>query len=148
MVPEVHDRPRPANDGKRAFHLSTVAGGRQGRRSSKAVTDESEISSQVLFPSQIERFLPVASDLEKEKFSHLFRREAYHNMSDGHLWFSIFSPIAVNHFTRVQRCTCCFVLLYTQMLLNILYYTQAAQAKNDKSDGLELGPLFISREQV
>ena len=86
--------------------------------------------------------------MEKHQFGYVFAKKAYHNMSDGHLWFSIFSQTAVNHFTRVQRCTCCFVLFFTAMLLNILYYDQAAQAKTDKSSGLALGPLFISQEQV
>ena len=86
--------------------------------------------------------------MEKHQFGYVFAKKAYQNMSDGHLWFSIFSQTAVNHFTRVQRCTCCFVLFFTAMLLNILYYDQAAQAKTDKSSGLALGPLFISQEQV
>ena len=90
----------------------------------------------------------MASDIEKQQFGYVFAKRAYHNMSDGHLWFSIFSRTATNHFTRVQRCTCCFVLFFTAMLLNILYYDQAAQVKTDKSSGLALGPLFISREQV
>ena len=92
--------------------------------------------------------LPVASDEEKKKFGYLFAKKAYYNLSDGHLWFSIFSPTAVNHFTRVQRCTCCFVLFFTAMLLNILYYDLSAQSKDDTSDALVVGSLFFSREQV
>ena len=109
---------------------------------------QGHVSSTACSLSQIERFLPVASDVEKHQFRYVFAKKAYQNMSDGHLWFSIFSPTAVNHFTRVQRCTCCFVLFFTAMLLNILYYDQAAQTKNDKTGGLRVGPLFISREQV
>ena len=90
----------------------------------------------------------MASDVEKNKFSYVFQKTAYRQMSDRHLWFSIFSLNAVNHFTRVQRCTCCFVLLVTAMLLNILYYAQVVQVKNNKPGGLELGPIFISKEQV
>jgi hypothetical protein len=86
--------------------------------------------------------------VEKKGFGYVFAKKAYYNLSDGHLWFSIFSPTAVNDFTRVQRCTCCFVLFFTAMLLNIMYYDLAAQGENGKSGGLTVGPLFISREQV
>ena len=104
--------------------------------------------SRRFFVHQIERFLPVASDVEKKKFGHVFAKKVYYNLSDGHLWFSIFSPTAVNHFTRVQRCTCCFVLFFTAMLLNIMYYDLASQGQGDKSGGLVVGPLSISREQA
>ncbi len=71
-------------------------------------------------------------------------------MSEGHIWFSVFSRPPSNKFTRVQRCTCCFVLLLTAMLLNILYYDQAAEAKanTNTSSSLALGPLYITSEQV
>ncbi len=67
-------------------------------------------------------------------------------MSEGHLWFSVFSRPPSNKFTRVQRCTCCFVILFTAMLLNILYYDQA---QSDQTSGsLSFGPLHITPEQV
>ncbi|CAF4190333.1 unnamed protein product, partial [Adineta steineri] len=59
--------------------------------------------------AKIERILPVAGDIEKQKFSYILSKKAYHSVSDGHLWFSIFSRPPSNQFTRVQRCTCCFV---------------------------------------
>jgi succinate dehydrogenase/fumarate reductase cytochrome b subunit len=76
-------------------------------------------------------------------------KQAYHSMSDGHLWFSIFSRPLSSKFTRVQRCTCCFVLLFTAMLFNILYYEQSEASKtaSDYAD-LSMGPFYFSREQV
>jgi hypothetical protein len=68
-------------------------------------------------------------------------------MSEGHLWFSIFSRPPSNKFTRVQRCTCCFVLFFTSMLLNILYYDQTQDSSTTNSS-LSLGPLYITPEQV
>ncbi|CAF1293793.1 unnamed protein product, partial [Adineta steineri] len=56
---------------------------------------------------RIERTLPVASEAEKQEFSYVLSKKAYHSVSDGHLWFSIFSRPPSNKFTRVQRCTCC-----------------------------------------
>ncbi len=70
-------------------------------------------------------------------------------MSDGHLWFSIFSRPPSSKFTRVQRCTCCFVLFITSMLFKVLYYKQSEAAKivNNNAD-LSLGPIRVNREEV
>jgi hypothetical protein len=67
-------------------------------------------------------------------------------MSDGHLWFSIFSHSSSNQFTRVQRCTCCFVLLFISMCLNIMYYGLTKESTNGVS--LAFGPFFITLQQV
>ncbi|CAF3978323.1 unnamed protein product [Rotaria sp. Silwood2] len=98
--------------------------------------------------STIERCLPAAGEFQIHDISYVFAKKAYHNMSDEHLWFSVFSRPPASHFTRVQRCTCCFLLLFTAMLLGILYYDQAQQAKNATSGGFHLGPLYITREQI
>ena len=93
--------------------------------------------------------LPVAGDLQRQEFSHVLSKQAYSSVSDGHLWFSIFSRPPSNSFTRVQRCTCCFVLLSASMLLNILYYDQAQEAQTTPStNSLSFGLFHISPEQV
>ena len=98
---------------------------------------------------RIERVLPLASSIERSQFSYLLSKQAYQNVSDGHLWFSIFSRPPANPFTRVQRCTCCFVLFFLSMFLNIMYYDLSNQAQiNNSTNILRLGPLYISREQI
>jgi amino acid permease len=67
-------------------------------------------------------------------------------MSDGHLWFSIFSRPPSNQFARVQRCTCCFVLLFISMLLNIMYYDLTKEM--NQSTSLSFGPFLITFQQV
>ncbi|CAF3980133.1 unnamed protein product [Rotaria sp. Silwood2] len=99
----------------------------------------------------IERILPVANEIEKHQFSYVLSKKAYHSISDSHLWFSIFSRPPSNKFTRVQRCTCCFVLLFISMLLNIMYYDLSTEAKSsNKTEGssLSIGPLHITPEQI
>ncbi|CAF1500386.1 unnamed protein product, partial [Adineta steineri] len=99
----------------------------------------------------IERILPIAGEMEKQNFSYVLSKKAYFSISDGHLWFSIFSRPPSNKFTRVQRCTCCFVLLFASMLLNIMYYDLSAEAKstnNTESNSLSIGPLYIAPEQI
>jgi hypothetical protein len=97
---------------------------------------------------QIERVLPVAGEYQKQEFSYVLSKQAYHSISEDHLWFSIFSRPPSNKFTRVQRCTCCFVLLLMTMLLNILYYDQATDAKANTSNSIAFGPFYINSEQV
>ncbi|CAF3624741.1 unnamed protein product [Adineta steineri] len=100
---------------------------------------------------RIERTLPIASEAEKQEFSYVLSKKAYHSVSDGHLWFSIFSRPPSNKFTRVQRCTCCFVLLFTSMLINIMYYdlSNEANASSETHNGaLSIGPFYIAPQQI
>ncbi|CAF1124640.1 unnamed protein product [Adineta steineri] len=100
---------------------------------------------------RIERTLPIASDAEKQEFSYVLSKKAYHSVSDGHLWFSIFSRPPSNKFTRVQRCTCCFVLFFTSMLINIMYYdlSNEANASSETHNGaLSIGPFYIAPQQI
>ena len=104
-----------------------------------------EISSLI----KIERLLPVAGDEQTREFSHVLSKQAYHSLSEGHLWFSIFSRPPSNHFTRAQRCTCCFVLFFITMLLNILYYDQTNESKPITRHSLfSIGRYSITSEQI
>ncbi|CAF4239490.1 unnamed protein product, partial [Adineta steineri] len=100
---------------------------------------------------KIERILPAASEIEKHEFSYLLAKRTYHSISDSHLWFSIFSRPPSNKFTRVQRCTCCFVLFFVSMFLNIMYYDLSNQAKSNNSTNsasLSAGSLQINSQQI
>ncbi len=91
----------------------------------------------------------MASELEKQEFSYILSKQAYHSISENHLWFSIFSRPISNKFTRVQRCTCCFVLFFISMFLNIMYYDQTSEeTSNNSTASLSLGPVYISSEQI
>ncbi|CAF4238484.1 unnamed protein product, partial [Adineta steineri] len=101
--------------------------------------------------AKIERILPVAGDIEKQQFSYILSKKAYHSVSDGHLWFSIFSRPPSNQFTRVQRCTCCFVLFFISMFLNIMYYDLSTEAKTNNSTNtasLSFGSFYLNSQQV
>ncbi|CAF4146964.1 unnamed protein product, partial [Adineta steineri] len=100
---------------------------------------------------RIERILPIASEAEMQEFSYVLSKKAYHSISDGHLWFSIFSRPPSNKFTRVQRCTCCFVLFFTSMLINIMYYdlsNEANASSETHSGALSIGPFYIAPQQI
>jgi hypothetical protein len=86
----------------------------------------------------------VANEIEKQEFSYILSKQAYPNMSEGHLWFSIFSRPPSNKFSRVQRCTCCFVFFFISMLLNIMY----SDLSTSTAAGLSFGPFHIASQQI
>jgi hypothetical protein len=72
-------------------------------------------------------------------------------VSDGPLWFSIFSRPSCNLFPRVETFPCCFVLLFVSIFLNLMYYDLSNQAKlnNSKENVIfSFGGVCISRDQV
>ena len=95
--------------------------------------------------SQIERVLPVSLDQEKTEFKYLLSKQTKEKMSDGHLWFSIFTRPIQSSFTRLDRLTCCFVLLSISMLMNIMYY---GMDTTPNVDGLKIGPVNVTLQQM
>ena len=94
---------------------------------------------------KIERDLFPSLDEEKRKYKYLLAKQAKHKLSDEHLWFSIFARPPHSSFTRTDRLTCCFVLLFLSMLMNIMYY---GQVNTENKDGLTIGPIKITAEQA
>ena len=94
----------------------------------------------------IERILPISLDKEKTQFKYLLQKQTKNNLSDDHLWFSIFARPVQSNFSRLDRLTCCFVLLAMSMLMNIMYY---GMSNSPSSDGLKIGPYFnLTLEQL
>lgn len=93
----------------------------------------------------IDRLLPLATQVQKTNLNYLFKKQAKDQLSDGHLWFSVFSRPVQSSFSRLDRITCCFVLLFMSMLMNILYYG----VDKSKTDGaLVVGPFCVTPTQV
>ena len=93
----------------------------------------------------IERLIPVAGEKQMKEFSYLLKKESRKSVLDGHLWLSIFTKYPYSSFSRVERITCCFFLLFISMLLNIFYYE--IESKNS-NDGFTLCPIYFSIKQV
>lgn len=94
---------------------------------------------------QIDRLLPIATEVQKTNLQYLAQKEAKQKLSDGHLWISIFSRPTQSSFNRLDRVTCCFVLLFITMLMNILYY---GIDTSGSTGGLQIGPLLLTPTQV
>ena len=93
----------------------------------------------------IDRLLPVSCDKQKTEFKYLLQKQAKNSLSDGHLWFSVLARPVQSSFTRLDRLTCCVVLLYLSMLMNILYY---GIRDSPTPNALKIGPLSLTPEQV
>ncbi len=94
---------------------------------------------------QIERLIHLAGEKERTQLKYLIKKQTQQNMSDNHLWFSLLARPVQSSFTRLDRLTCCFVLLCVSMLANILYYGSDNSAS---SNGLKIGPLSLTPTQV
>ena len=85
----------------------------------------------------IERIVHVSISPEKTRFQYLFSRQIKQKLNDTHLWYSIFARSLQSSFTRLDRLTCCFVLLSISMLINILYY---GMDDTPIEAGIKIGP--------
>ena len=93
----------------------------------------------------INRLLPVSCDKQKTEFKYLIKKSAKYSLRDRHLWFSILARPIQSSFTRLDRLTCCVVVLYLTMLANILYY----DAENiSNPNALKVGPFTLAPEQL
>ncbi len=96
----------------------------------------------------IQRALSVAGDKQKLDFKYLVAKQANTNLRDNHLWFSVWAKSVTSTFSRVDRLTCCLLLLCLSMLLNILYYESEQSAIKENPNSLKIGPLTLTPEQV
>ena len=95
---------------------------------------------------RIDRCLFVAGERQKTQIKFLIQKQSKEKLKDNHLWLSIFTRPIQSSFTRLDRVTCCFVLLYITMLINILYY--GVVNTSNSSSGLKVGYFYVTTEQV
>jgi hypothetical protein len=95
---------------------------------------------------KIERELFISCEPQKTELKFLMQNDVSHSLRDKHLWYSVFARPVNSSFTRLDRITCCFVLLYITMMINILYYD--ATKDSNKTNLFNIGPLSITLEQV
>ena len=95
---------------------------------------------------KIERLLACCGDKQINDFKYLLKSKTKQNLSDNHLWYSLIARPVYSAFTRLDRLTCCFVLLNMSMLLNILYYD--SNNSTGSANGLIVGPFSLTPEQV
>jgi len=96
---------------------------------------------------QIERVLLLSLDKEKTAYAYLLGKQTKDKLRDDHLWFSIFARPVQSSFTRLDRLTCCFVLLSISMVMNIMYY--GMDSGGSQQAGLQIGNFFnLTLQQI
>lgn len=95
---------------------------------------------------QINRLIPACGEEQKKQFKHLFEKNTKQKLTDDHMWFSIFTRPAQSTFTRSDRLTCCFVLLFISMLMSLMYYD--IESGPDTTTPIVIGPLTLSPQSV
>lgn len=97
---------------------------------------------------QLERVLLLSTQKDKTNLNYLLPRRIKNKLRDDHLWFSILARPIQSSFTRLDRLTCCFVLLSISMLINIMYY-EIEDSNTTNQDGLKIGPYInLTTQQI
>ncbi|XP_063962086.1 polycystin-1-like [Lytechinus pictus] len=141
----------------RIWHDNSGAGGQAGWFLSKVSVMDLQTGKEFFFlceqwlaveqgDGSIDRTLFVASKKDMTQVGQLVYTSGRKNLSDQHLWFSLFSRPTRSSFNRCQRLCCCLTLLCTSMLANALFYkvdVTAAQAQ-----AIKIGPITITPSQI
>jgi polycystin 1L2 len=94
----------------------------------------------------LERVLSLSLSKEKTAYAYLLGKQTKDKLRDDHLWFSIFARPIQSSFTRLDRLTCCFVLLSISMVMNIMYY---GMDNSPIQSGIQIGSFFnLSLQQI
>ncbi|CAH2307448.1 polycystin-1 [Pelobates cultripes] len=71
---------------------------------------------------RVEREIFAASETELKRFSRIFMAELQRGISEKHVWLSMWDRPPRSRFTRVQRATCCALLIFLFLCSNSVWY--------------------------
>ncbi|XP_071616991.1 polycystin-1 isoform X1 [Heliangelus exortis] len=70
----------------------------------------------------VEKEVYAASETELRSFSRIFRAELQRGFFEKHVWLSLWDHPPRSRFTRVQRATCCSLLIFLFLCANAVWY--------------------------
>ena len=70
----------------------------------------------------VDCIIPVSGEEELRNFNYLFTNKTRRDLSDSHIWFSIYARPPRSQFTRSQRLSVAVSLLFCAMLASVMYY--------------------------
>ncbi|XP_072882775.1 polycystin-1 [Hemitrygon akajei] len=70
----------------------------------------------------VEKDVLAACPQELRRFSRIFTSQLKRGMSEKHIWLSVWDRLPRSHFTRVQRVTCCTLLIYLFFTVGAVWY--------------------------
>ncbi|XP_075686667.1 polycystin-1 isoform X2 [Rhinoderma darwinii] len=71
---------------------------------------------------RVEKEIFAASESELKRFSRIFMAELQRGISEKHVWLSMWDRPPRSRFTRVQRATCCALLIFLFLCANAVWY--------------------------
>ena len=80
----------------------------------------------------------------KDEFKRSFSALRRNGFADDHLWLSVISKQPRNHFTRVQRASCCWCLLLLSMVTSVMFY----ETEDLKQRKIQIGPFSLTPSQL
>ncbi|XP_051790089.1 polycystin-1 isoform X2 [Erpetoichthys calabaricus] len=89
----------------------------------------------------VEKEILAATDAELRRFTRIFMVEMARGFSEKHIWLSLWDRPARSRFTRVQRATCCAVLLFLFFVTNSLWYGIVVDTDRSPGPVADLVPL-------
>ena len=95
---------------------------------------------------EVERVFKCAGAGDRSNISYIFQNAAMKHLKENHLWYSIFMRAPRSRFTRAQRTSCAFTLLFMAMLVNAMWYERTPEKVT--GDGLEFTFLRLSPTQL
>ena len=97
---------------------------------------------------KVDRHFHVANAEQIAGFKYIFYSKTTRNITDGHLWMSVFMKPSNSSFSRAQRLTCCLTVLYTAMIANAMFYEFEPSAVSVAESTLVYGPFEINLRQL
>ena len=81
---------------------------------------------------------------EKDEFKRSFSALRRNGFADDHLWLSVICKQPRNHFTRVQRASCCWCLLLLSMVTSAMFY----ETEDLTQRKIQIGPFSLTPSQL
>ena len=94
---------------------------------------------------QVRVEIKAAKESEILSFQHVAYSRTVKSLLDEHLWLSIFTKPPHDLFSRCQRLSCCMMILYTDMLVNAMFYQFG---ESNSGQEVHVGPLKIDWQLV
>ena len=94
----------------------------------------------------IETFIPEATEEELKDFSYLFSTKTRIDLTDAHLWFSVYARPPRSPFTRCQRFSVAVTSLFCAMLASLMFYR--AIPKGEPSQENQVAGFSFTWKQV
>ena len=95
---------------------------------------------------EIEIFISDATEEELTDFSYLFSTKTRFDLTDAHLWFSVYARPPRSPFTRSQRFSVAVTSLFCAMLASLMFYR--AMPRDEPAKENQVGAFDFTWRQV